>query len=211
MATRVAPYEVARVSRRAEGPPKVGLSRTAEGRTRLNVKPRLGPWTGEGARAGDFHIHDLGAGHVNFQRLRTRAGDFYHFQMVCDLFDDEKVKNIKTATLVLLHPDSRPRYGKSRMDEIAVPMRPFQGEALPVEARKAFGVALPTPTVRSATGLNGVSFYIKLEMADGQNHAVNLNGEQYNDFLIPHSALRGSLPAPRRPLAKRKNSPTDQA
>jgi hypothetical protein len=207
MAIEIAARDIGRVSRAAEGPSKFGLARTEDGRIRLNVKPKLGPWTGEGTRAGDFRIQDVGAGHVNFQRQRTRAGDFYRFQLVCDLFDDEKVKGIKKATLVLLNPESAPRYGKRRMDEIAVPMRMFQGDELPAEARKAFGVALPTATVRSATGMSGVSFYINLEMADGQKHAVNVNGEPYNNFLIPHSALRGSLPPPPRMMvAKREDS-----
>jgi hypothetical protein len=201
--------EFRRVGRAAEGPAKVGLGRMEDGRIRLNVKPKVGAWTGEGTRAGDFHIEGLGAGHVNFQRLRTRAGDFYHFQLVADLVDADKLKAINKATLVLINPESAPSYGKRRMDEIAVPMGRFKGEGLPEEAQKAFGAALPTATVRSAAGMSGVSFYINLEMADGQKHAVNVNGEPYNNFLIPQSALLGSLPPPRRMVAKRKDPAVD--
>jgi hypothetical protein len=54
-----------------------------------------------------------------------------------------------------------------------------------------------------------VSFYLQLEMANGQKHAVNLNGEPYNNFLIPHAALLGSLPSPRRVVAQHKDPVPD--
>jgi hypothetical protein len=196
-----------RVTRGAAASFKPGLAPTEDGRIRLNVRPKLDRWTGEGTRAGDFHIPDFGAGHVNFQRLRTRAGDFYHFQLVNDLVDEAKVNSIKRATLVMLNPESAPRYGKRRMDEIGVTMQRFKGDELPAAARKAFGVALPTATVRSAAGLGGVEFYVNIEMADGTKHAVNLNGQPFSNFLIPNSALRGSLPPPPRAVAKRTDSP----